>query len=97
MVQYTITNTNLHIVDSYKLSKKEFRPTLDGIESQKPEYDVWKRSKCGMCLEWAVHNALYGLGIARERTKDCDLDTGQPFWLRAAYAVCGIIVWPFIR
>ena len=97
MVQYTITNTNLHIVDSYKLSKKVFRPTLDEIESQKPEYDVWKRSKCGMCLEIATHNALYSLGLWKERTGSVDLNYPQSFIEKIGYTVCGILVWLFIK
>lgn len=97
MIDYTITNTDLKLYDSYKVSKKEFRPTLGEIESQKPEYDVWKRSKCGMCLEIATHNALYSLGLWKERTGSVDLNYPQSFIEKISYTVCGILVWLFIK
>ena len=50
-----------------------------------------------MCLEWATHNALYACHIARDRTKDCDLNYPQNVFVSVAYTVFGIIVWPFIK
>ncbi|MBQ3984500.1 MAG: hypothetical protein II636_04150 [Bacteroidales bacterium] len=97
MIDYTISNSNLHLVDSYKLRKKEFRPTLDAIQLVNPEYDVWKRWKCGMCCEWATHNALHSLGLWEERTRSVDLNYPQSLLEKVAYAIVGCLVWPFIK
>lgn len=97
MIQYTISDNNLHLIDSYMESKKFFSTELKSIRELEPNYGVWNRGIPQMCLEWAVHNACYALGIKKEQTKDCDLNYPQPFWERAAYAICGCIVWPFIK
>lgn len=94
---YIISDHNLKIYDSYEVKKKDFKPTLVAIEEREPNYEVWKRGKNQMCLEWATHNAFYAVGIKREQTKDCDLNYPQPFLERAAYAICGCLVWLFIK
>lgn len=38
---------------------------------------VLERSNFSLLLEWASHNLLYDLHIARERTKDVDLEYPQ--------------------
>ena len=96
-MDYTITNNNLHLVDSCEVSKHNFRRNLDEIEAEAPRFDVWNRSRFSMETEWAVHNALYDCHIARERTASCDLNYPQPWYIRIAYTVVGCIVWPFIR
>ena len=101
MVKYTITTAgqvpaNLHLIDSYKESKRLFKSDLLAIKASNQDSEVWMREICGMKLEWACHNALYHLHIARERTKDCDLNAPQSFLEKAAYSVLGILVWPFI-
>lgn len=96
-MEYTIDNNNLHLVDSYKVSKHNFKSELENIKLQSPGYDVWNRGIPQMELELAVHNFFYCIGIARERTKDCDINYPQGFLERAAYAVLGCIVWIFIK
>lgn len=88
---------NLHLIDSYEVKKRDFADTLNGIKEEQPNSEVWNRGIPQMCLEWASHNACYGLCLWRDRTKDCDLDSPQSFCERAIYAICGILVWPFIR
>lgn len=97
MVNYTITLSNLHLIDSWKSSKWDFKEDLEIIRVFNPDSDVWNRSITGMCLEWATHNALYACHIARDRTKDCDLNYPQNVFVSVAYTVFGIIVWPFIK
>ena len=97
MIRHTITDNNLHLIDSYKVSKRDFKKELKAIHDFHPNYDVWNRGREQMCLEWATHNACYALGIKREQTKDCDLEYPQSFWVRAAYAICGCVVWIFIK
>lgn len=102
MIEYTITPkgkipANLHLIDSYKVSKKQFDSQLKQIKALNPESEVWHRGFPQMKLEWACHNAAYALHYQRERTKDCDLDYPQKFLTRAVYAIVGILVWPFIK
>ena len=97
MPKYTISDSNLHIADSYKVPKREFKKTLEAIESSDPLYIVWVRSKTGMCLEWATHNALYALGIKRSSTKDVDLNYPQKWYEALGYGIVGTLVWIFIK
>ena len=95
---------NIHITDSYKVSKQYFCDTLDKRESNAEakgiteELEVFRnRSRFSLETEWACHNFLYALGIAQERTKDVDLDYPQKWYLRIAYTVGWVLVWLFIK
>lgn len=97
MIDHTITDENLHLIDSYKVSKKDFSKELNEIKEHEPDYQVWNRGIPQMCLEWAVHNAAYALNIKREQARHVDLNYPQSFWERAFYAIGGCLVWPFIK
>ena len=97
MIKHTISDDNLRLIDSYKVSKKNFKKELKQIHAFHPSYEVWNRGYDQMCLEWAVHNAAYDLHIMRSNTKDCDLNYPQCFLERAFYAVVGCLVWIFIK
>lgn len=94
---YKITTSNLHIEDSYLIEKRLFSRRLNSIKAIHPNSDVWKRSMKSLEREWAVHNALYSLGIEKERTRSVDLNYPQKWYVKFAYAVAGYILWPFIR
>lgn len=96
-MRYTITKNNLHLVDSYKVSKQYFSREFARIKGIHPNSDVWLRSYRSMELEWATHNALYALHLFRSRTKDMDINCPQKWYAKVAYAVVGTIVWPFIN
>lgn len=97
MIKYTISDNNLHLIDSYKVHKKDFAKELNEIKKKEPDYLVWNRGVPQMCLEWSCHNFLYMLGLWRSRTKDVDLNYPQSFLIRAVYAVCGCFAWLFIK
>lgn len=97
MNSYTITDSNLQIVDSYQVSKKKFDPFLNSVQAIHGDSNVWKRSRCSLKLEWATHNAAYAMHIMRSRTKDVDLNYPQPFYIQAAYTIVGVFVWVFIK
>lgn len=97
MIDHTITDENLHLIDSYKVSKKDFSKELNDIKEHEPDYQVWNRCIPQMCLEWAVHNAAYALNIKREQARHVDLDYPQSFIEKIGYTVCGILVWLFIK
>lgn len=96
-MKYTITQSNLHLVDSHKVSKRYFDRELARIKGLHPSSDVWLRGERSLEREWATHNALYVLHLFRSRTKDCDLNHPQKWYARVAYAVAGTLVWPFIK
>ena len=95
-MRYTITPNNIHLIDSYKISKKNFQKELNQIRGLHPNCEVWKRKDCSLKLEWSTHNFLYMLHIYRSHTKDCDLNADQSFFIRAIYAICGAVAWVFI-
>lgn len=97
MLEYTITSNNLHLIDSYKVSKRLFEGVLLYIQGDHPESEVWRKGMFEMQMEWAVHNSCYALHIKRAETKDCDLNYPQRWWVRCAYIICGMISWIFIR
>ena len=47
--------------------------------------------------EWAAHNAMHAMGIARRQTAHADLNWPQPWLIRLGYAIVGSIAWPFIK
>ena len=94
-MDYTVSDNNIHIVDSYMISKREFEPRLLVIKSLYPSCNVWQRKMSSLKREWATHNLLYALHIYRSRTKDVDLNYPCKYeWL---YNIVGAIAWIFIK
>ena len=96
-IKYTISPGNIHLIDSYLYPKKQFERHLNRIWGLHPSCEVWNRSRKSLKREWGVHNVLYSLGIARARTKDCDLNYQQRWYVSLGYAVLGFILWPFVK
>ena len=70
-----VTENSIQIQDSYKISKHEFDNIINQIKHDLPEHVVSKnRSTKSLKYEWAVHNLLYNLNIARSHTKDVDFN-----------------------
>lgn len=90
-LDYTVTESNIHIAESYKVSKWCFGGWLERIREAHPETAVWSRTDGSLMREWAAHNLAYALGFKREMTKDCDLNTGQKWHVKLAYGVVGAI------
>lgn len=99
------TLRNVHINNSYLVRKKDMEECLKFIEKNTwrdtelsfvgDMFDtaVFLRSIKSLKAEWVVHNALYNLGIQRERTKDVDLDypCDKPEWVyKVASLVLGV-------
>ena len=88
-MEYTIS---ICVKDSYKIT------SIREIERRCRAIVAWE--SCPECLrrrgwrslarEWMGHNLLYDLHIARERTRDVDLDD-EPGWRRAIYFELSII------
>lgn len=96
MVHYTINDQCLTIFDSAFVPKYRFVRELVAIRNLHGERPIFQRSLDSLRYEWAAHNALYGLGIAKSRTKDVDLEYPQSFFWKLVYGVFGRLVWLFI-
>lgn len=99
MFYYEITDggRNIHIVDSRKVSKRDFHARLKEIWVHYSDCEVFNRSFASMEREWCVHNFLYAIGIARSRTKDTDLNYQQAWYIKCAYSVLGVLCWVFVK
>lgn len=102
MIKHTITGrdvipANLHLIDSYKVSKKKFDSELKQIRAFHPDSEVWERGIPLMKLEWSLHSLLYFCGIARSHTKDVDLNYPLTIWEKIIYAIFGGIAWLIIK
>lgn len=86
---------NIHIDNSYEVFKCEFQSRLEDYRHEHPDCDVFQRSMFSLKMEWAVHNALYDLHVARSRTKDVDLN--HPNKWAWAYIIIGLFVWIWIK
>ena len=93
----TVTSDNIHLESSFRVRKRDFERKLKAIRRRYPESQVWNRSFDSLKWEWAAHNALYALGIVRNRTAHMDLNWPQPWPVRLGYAILGRIAWPFIK
>lgn len=97
-INYVLTDNDLKVIDSYKVSKKEFKPFINYVKEENPDVSLFKHRKVWhMCLEWATHNFLYKLGIKPESTKDVDLNYPLPWYEKIGYFVIGCISWLFIK
>lgn len=92
-----VTENNIHIKDSYKISKKYFESILKEIKKNYPNCNVWERSFCSLKQEWSAHNFLYLLNYKRERVKDVDLNVPIKWYVKIRYFIVGIIGWIFIK
>lgn len=93
-MQITKRMSNIHIPDSYKVRKRDFKAVLATFTDAEAQEVKAHRSMYSMKCEIIVHNFLYHWGIQRERTKDCDIDypCDRSPWI---YCVLGTILWIF--
>ena len=94
---YTVTPNNIHMESSFEISKEDFESELKRLREQYPDSLVWNRSMDSLKREWAAHNALHAMGIARKQTAHADLNWPQHWLIRLGYAIIGTIAWPFIK
>lgn len=94
---HIITPNNIHLESSFTISKDDFESELKALREQYPESLVWNRSIKSLKHEWAAHNAMHAMGIARRQTAHADLNWPQPWLIRLGYAIVGTIAWPFIK
>ena len=91
---YEVTENNIHIIGGWNLPKREYDYFLNAVKAKHPDCKVFNRKRASLKLEWACHSFLYQYEIARDRTRDVDLDkdADHKAWL---YCICGVLVWFF--
>lgn len=93
-----ISKNNIHIEDSFDVSKRDIKGDLVVIleYADRQDCEVCNRSLKSLCLEWYAHNLLYKWHIKRERTKDVDLNYPQTWKERIFYLILGSFAWLII-
>ena len=94
---FTVSPNNIHMESSFEISKEDFESELKMLREQYPDSLVWNRSMDSLKREWAAHNALHAMGIARKQTAHADLNWPQHWLIRLGYDIIGTIAWPFIK
>lgn len=92
-----VNSNNIHIEDSHKISKKEFKSILNELRSKYSDSTVlMNRSNSSLIFEWSFHNLLYYFNIQKSRTGSVDLDYPQKWYHILAYNVIGPIAFLLI-
>lgn len=90
MVDYS--KTNVHVNDSYVISKADIADWVNIIKSFGKLYGyTYARSNASWIREWKAHNLLYKWNIEPNRTKDVDLDEGETLFRRICYFLLSIL------
>ena len=75
-ISFTLTKNNVHIVDSYKISKNaDMLAIVNRIRAEALKLGFkYRRSNSSWITEWRAHNYMYDKGIERARTASVDFD-----------------------
>lgn len=78
-ISYTLTKNNVHIVDSYKVTKKaDMEAIVKLIRASALNLGFkYKRSNSSWVTEWRAHNYMYDKGMDRARTASVDLNENE--------------------
>lgn len=97
-LDFSVSPTVVTLKDSCQVSKKRFDKELNRIWLLYPNHPVFMcRRRGSLKREWAAHNALYACGIAEERTKSCDLEWPQKWYMKIAWGVLGFFAMLWIK
>lgn len=100
---YAITDKCITVYDSYKVSKKEFKPffiELRNNDDYKNYTVLLNRTNKSMSNEWACHNFLYNIDIFnlfRSHTKNVDMQYPLAWWEKIVYPMFGWFAKIFIK
>lgn len=88
------SENNTTIFTSYTVRNKiDMEAVLCKIRKRTPfKYAINKRSISGMIREWRVHNLLYSIGLFRNRTRNVDLNTGDPWYIKTLYFILSPLI-----
>ena len=94
-VEVVVRDNNIRIEKGYLVRGRAFGFVLNYIRKDEPNEVTANRSNYSLSCEWAVHNALYKLGLFRSHTKDMDLN--YPCRIEWLYILLGSFIYPFAR
>ena len=97
MMYYNVTDRDIHIENSYEVSKKDFKNVLKYIKNTYNCEAFYYRTIYDMECEWAVHNFCYNIGFMKDKTAHLDLDYPLAWPIRLLYIVTGSIARLFIK
>lgn len=89
----TLSPENTNIKNSFEVHFDVIPYTIHAIRTEAylslrdNDLAVFHRSERSMVTEWRAHNFLYWLHIARERTRDVDLERNVGRWRMRAYRI----------
>ena len=92
-VRFSLTKTNIHIVNSYKYTNiGDMEEILYRIKEYCIENNyMFKRSVKSWLAEWKAHNWLYEHNIQKERTQEVDLNEDENLLARAGYTILAMM------
>lgn len=84
-----ISEDNTTILNSYVVKRtSDMEYILHKIKANASnKYAINKRGIPSMIREWRVHNLLYSIGLFKTRTKDVDLNIGDPWYIKTLYFI----------
>lgn len=88
-VEYT--DTNIKILDSYKVTEEKDMLMILSIISIYPQYKLTRKRK-DLLDEWKAHNLAYKLHLMRKHTRDTDLSENEGKFRLFIYKVLGIFL-----
>ncbi len=87
-----ITKHCIKIPDSFKVRKRHaMKAVLQEGRAKNEESLVWLRTDRHLIREWRGHNLLYDLHIARQHTKDVDLNWPCRWWETILYYALSLL------
>jgi hypothetical protein len=91
-VTYTLTKSNVRIVDSYKITKKaDMNAIIKLIRAEALKLGFkYKRSNSSWVTEWRAHNYMYDKRMDRARTASVDLNENESRLKLASYSVMSL-------
>lgn len=90
LLKIEFSRNNTKVFDSYLLNASEIIEIVDYIIQKREEQGfILTRTKKSYIAEIKVHNILYKLGIARNKTKDVDLEDPINPILERIYYILG--------
>ena len=78
-ISYSLTKNNVHIVDSYKITKRaDMNAIVKLIRAEALKLGFkYKRSNSSWVTEWRAHNYMYDKRMDRARTGSVDLNENE--------------------
>ena len=86
-----LSDSNIRIYDSYRFkSSKDMKAILSEL-GEHGSQAINTMPNGAMLREWRAHNFIYVLHLFRSYTKDVDLNIGNPWYIKALYAIFSVL------